>query len=369
MPTVETTAPAAVACDDLRIAFGDTVAVDGLDLVVAPGKVTALLGPSGCGKTTTLRAIAGFVTPQAGRVFLHGSLVASPGQCVPPERRRVGMVFQDYALFPHLTVAENVAYGLRSRPDRARRIAEVLALVGLSDLGHRRPGELSGGQQQRTALARALAPDPEVILLDEPFSNLDAGLRSAVRSDVREILRRAGATAIVVTHDQEEALSLADEVAVMSSGRVHQVAAPHTLYTRPADRFVASFVGDADLLPGRRVDRHTVETPLGRLPTLEPVTATIVDVVIRPESLRLTPDDGGPCEVQEVTYFGHDQLVRVLLNDGTSVRSRLGPEPTLRPGERVRVELDGAVVAFADGQRTQTIHHATELVDVHGDRS
>ncbi len=337
----------AVACVDVRKIFGTTVAVDGFDLAVPRGQITALLGPSGCGKTTVLRLIAGFERPDAGCIALDGRLVATPQRMVPAEQRRVGMVFQDYALFPHLTVAGNVAYGLQALPktERRRRLAAAIELVGLNGLEDRLPTALSGGQQQRVALARALAPAPEVVLLDEPFSNLDASLRATVRADVRAILKAAEATAVFVTHDQEEALSLADEVAVMRAGRVHQVADPHTIYTRPADRFVATFVGDADLLPAERLGRFRVRTALGELPTASEVTAPQVHVVLRPESLRIT--EHGPAIIEGVTYFGHDQLVQLRLPDGTPIRSRLGPEPVVRPGDRVGVDVAGAVVALA----------------------
>jgi len=338
----------ALACVGLRKTFGETVAVDHVDLEVPRGSLTSLLGPSGCGKTTMLRMIAGLITPDGGRIDIDGRTVTGPAVSVPPERRNVGLVFQDYALFPHLSVGRNVAYGLSHLPrrDRAPRIAEVLDLVGLGGHADRLPAALSGGQQQRVALARALAPAPDLILLDEPFSNLDAALRAAVREDVRAILQAADATAIFVTHDQEEALSLTDRVAVMHAGRLHQVADPQTLYTKPATRFVAEFVGEADILPGRRAGRFLVDTPLGRLPTAAPLDADSLAVVIRPESLRLRPRPDGQAEVTAISYFGHDQLVQVKLGDGYVLRARRGPRLDIDRGTRVDIQVDGAVVAF-----------------------
>ena len=325
--------------------FGAVAAVDGVDLEVATGELLALLGPSGCGKTTTLRLAAGFEHPDAGTVTLGGEVVAGPERFVAPERRRIGVVFQDYALFPHLSVAGNVGYGVRDRTRRPSRVAEMLDLVGLADKARRRPHELSGGEQQRVAIARALAPDPAIVLLDEPFSNLDAALRVRVRDEVRDILTAAGATAVFVTHDQEEALSLADRVAVMSSGRLLQVGAPNELYEQPADRFVAMFVGDADLLPGE-FDGTRVTTALGaHLPT-RALPHGPVGVVLRPECLRLRLDGSGPGAIRRITYFGHDQVLEVALLDGGRVHARIGPGSSLRVGDRVAVSIVGGVVAF-----------------------
>jgi len=330
----------------LRKAFGAVAAVDGLDLEVREGDVCALLGPSGCGKTTTLRLVAGFDHPDAGSVVLRGTEVARPGHFVAPERRRVGVVFQDYALFPHLDVAANIGYGVRDRAQRRARVAAMLDLVGLEDKADRLPHQLSGGQQQRVALARALAPEPELVLLDEPFSNLDAALRAHVRTEVRAILRAASATAVFVTHDQEEALSLADRVAVMRAGRILQVDPPGALYAHPTDRFVATFVGDADIVNGR-ADAGRALTALGVLPLADPDGITgDVDVALRPERVRLRLDGSGSGVVHDITYFGHDQLVAVTLDDGEHVRARMGPARELEPGDRVSVAVTGAVAAF-----------------------
>ncbi|MDQ3346072.1 MAG: ABC transporter ATP-binding protein, partial [Chloroflexota bacterium] len=242
-------------------AFDDVIAVDGVDLDVRRGEFLSVLGPSGCGKTTLLRLVAGFERPDSGGIEIGGRVVAGPRRHLPPEQRHIGMVFQESALFPHLDVAGNIGFGLPRR-DRESRIAELVALVGMAGLQRRMPHELSGGQQQRVALARALAPHPALILLDEPFSSLDATLRSQLRVDVREILRSAGATTLFVTHDQGEALEISDRVAVMRAGRIEQVSTPAELYLRPVNRFVAGFVGEANLLPGE-VRHGEVETLVG----------------------------------------------------------------------------------------------------------
>ncbi len=340
--------PPALVCAGLVKRYGDTLAVDGVDLEVPRGSLTALLGPSGCGKTTVLRMVAGLLTPDDGTIRIDDREVNGPTTAVPPERRNVGLVFQDYALFPHLNVQRNVTYGLRELPrrDRRHRAEQALELVGLTGYGRRMPTELSGGQQQRVALARALAPSPDLILLDEPFSNLDAALRQTVREDVRTILHAAEQTAVFVTHDQEEALSLADRVAVMQQGRVHQIDTPQALYTRPATRFVAEFVGDADVLPGTRAGRYLVDTPIGRLATSTALECTDTAVVIRPESLRLHRAGDGIATVEAISYFGHDQLVLVELADGRQLHARRGPRLDLERGDRVRLEVDGPVVAF-----------------------
>jgi iron(III) transport system ATP-binding protein len=324
--------------------YGPVRAVKDLDLAVTRGEILALLGPSGCGKTTTLRLIAGFESPGSGTVEIDGRTVTGPGINVPPEKRRVGMVFQDYALFPHLSVEQNVAYGLLSRKKRKGRVAEVLALAHLNGLGDRMPHELSGGQQQRVALARALAPEPAVVLLDEPFSNLDASLRVRVRSEMREILRDAGATAVFVTHDQEEALSLADEVAVMMDGVVVQSAPPETLYHHPATREVASFVGEANFLPGTVENGH-VSCALGDIPILGDSEGE-VEVMLRPEALVLRALPNGQATVEDKEFYGHDQLLKLRLDSGVTLRARLVGGPGFEPGERVAVGVWGSAVVF-----------------------
>jgi len=341
----------AVTCTGLRRSYGPVTALHGLDLDVEKGELLAVLGPSGCGKTTLLRLIAGFERPNAGVIDVGGVVVAGKGSFIPPERRHVGIVVQDHALFPHLTVEGNVGYGLSRRrveaEDRRARVAEVLDLVGLSGLGGRYPAELSGGQQQRVAIARALAPRPGVILLDEPFANLDAALRFRIRAEVRDILQAAGATGLLVTHDQEEALSLADRVAVMEGGRVLQVGTPDELYRRPVHPFVARFVGGSGLVPGIS-DGHAVDTVAGRLPVADPPAPPGPCLaVVRPDAVELGVPAGGPsATVAAVAYLGHTQIVDVRLDDGTTVRSRMPADRTFCAGELVGVSVTSPVVVF-----------------------
>ncbi|MGH2663513.1 MAG: ABC transporter ATP-binding protein [Actinomycetota bacterium] len=323
--------------------FGSVRALSGFDLQVRRGSIMALLGPSGCGKTTALRVIAGLERPDAGEVEVGGLPVAGPGHFVRPEDRRVGMVFQDWALFPHLTVWQNVAFGLP--PGAEERVRETLTLVRLESLEDRMPHELSGGQQQRVAVARALAPSPEVILLDEPFSNLDAPLRSALRAEVHDVLRAARATAVFVTHDQEEALAIADEVAVMSRGRILQTGSPPEVYEAPSEAEVASLVGDVNLVAAV-VSSGMVETPLGAVPVAGEADGP-VRVLIRPESIQVTPDPAGRAVVSGVEFYGHDQMVAVRLPDGRTLRARpFGSRPDLHEGGRVRLALTGSLRIF-----------------------
>jgi iron(III) transport system ATP-binding protein len=334
----------------LRKSYGDVLAVDGLDLEIEPGATCALLGPSGCGKTTTLRLIAGLEEPDAGSVEIGDETVSTPQRSLPPERRRIGMVFQDYALFPHLDVAGNVGYGLGRRPD-GERVEAMLATVGLGGLGGRHPHELSGGQQQRVALARALIAEPQAVLLDEPFSNLDAGLREKVRREVREILEAQGVTSVFVTHDQEEALSVADVVAVVNEGRIEQVGTPEEVYSRPATRWVAGFLGEIEVLPGTARD-GAVECELGNLHHRDGLEGE-VDVLIRPESLAVgTVEPADRRGSQEATvvarnFYGHDQLLELRLPSGRVVRARRLGFPAWHPGDRVRVWIDGPADVLA----------------------
>ena len=334
----------ALRCTNLSRRFAGVTAVNEASLEVEAGTLLALLGPSGCGKTTLLRLIAGLDRPHTGAIEVGGRTVEAAKVHVPPERREVGLVFQEYALFPHLCVADNVAFGLPRGHDRVDRVQDMLAQVGLDGLGERMPHELSGGQQQRVALARALAPGPRLIMLDEPFSNLDPALREDVRREVRRVLRAANATAIIVTHDQEEALSLADEVAVMMDGRILQQAPPAELYRRPASRRVAEFVGDINVIEGRAIGRAVV-CDLGTISVVDDLYGP-ADVLIRPEALQLTEDQGGQAVAVGRSFFGHDQMINLRFDSGLQLSSRVGPTFTFRRGARVRVQLNGDVLAF-----------------------
>jgi iron(III) transport system ATP-binding protein len=345
--------PQAVTVTGVSKAFAGTPVLRGVSVAVAPGSMVALLGPSGCGKTTLLRIVAGLEIPDAGEVRVGDRLLSGPSVQVPPEKRRVGMVFQDWALFPHLTVARNVAYGLPKvdRAERGRRVAAALELVGLTGLGDRLPGTLSGGQQQRVALARALAPQPSVLLLDEPFSNLDTSLRVQVRTEVHRLLVGLGVTTVFVTHDQEEAFVLGDEVAVMDAGRIVQQATPADLYRAPATPWVAGFVGDANLVPGR-ASAGTASTALAEVPLApaagdpSPTPEGDVVVLVRPEELTL--DGGGRATIELVEFYGHDTVYVVRLPDGVSVRVRQGSAPRFARGDAVTVSYVGPpTVAYA----------------------
>ncbi|MCZ7588349.1 MAG: ABC transporter ATP-binding protein [Gaiella sp.] len=330
----------AIRLDGVTKRFGDVVAVRGANLDVDGGEIVAILGPSGCGKTTLLRAIAGFERPDGGVVEIGGRSVASDGAWVPPEDRGVGMVFQDYALFPHLTVTENVGFGLPRR-DRTRRVPALLALVELCGLGGRYPHELSGGQQQRVALARALAPAPRVVLLDEPWSNVDPQLRAELRDEVASVLRPLRVTALLVTHDREEAFSLADRIALMRDGGIVQVGTSEELYFAPADRWAAEFLGAGNLLPGR-ARSGSVETPIGVFPCNG--AAGQVEVLVRPELVALAPDPHGAGEVVAREFRGHDVFYRVLVG-GVEVVSQRPSNEVVPLGARVEVRLHEGRVA------------------------
>ena len=338
----------AVQCTGVTKAFGNVQAVDNLDLEVGEGQILALLGPSGCGKTTALRLIAGFEQPGTGTISVNGSSVAGPGVWVPPERRKIGMVFQDGALFPHLTVEQNVAYGLHQREGRRERVAEVLRLVGMGELLTRMPHELSGGQQQRLALARALAPEPDVLLLDEPFSNLDPHLRHQVRRDVLEILHQSNSTAIFVTHDQEEALLLGDIIGVMQEGKLVQVGPPEDVFHRPASHFVAEFIGTADFVPGR-MDEEGMVTEIGVFSTEDRLPPGVhAEVMLRPSDVAIGPCNEGTGEVVDRTFKGTHYLYSVALPSGMVLHSLQDHSAYYRKGERVSIGLaaDRTVTAY-----------------------
>jgi iron(III) transport system ATP-binding protein len=318
-----------------------------VDLNVPEGTLTAILGASGSGKTTLLRIVVGFVEPDAGTVRVGGTAVAEAGRVhVAPDKRGIGYVAQEGALFPHLTVAQNVGFGLpRSDRKHAARTVEALELVGLDETyGPRRPHELSGGEQRRVSLARALAPQPRLVLLDEPFSGLDAHLRTETRDAVLAALEAEGATAVLVTHDQGEALSMGREVGVLRAGRLVQTAAPATLYREPVSLDVARFVGDAVVLAGT-VSDSTVECALGRLPLRGSATAGPVQVMIRPEQIRLAPG-GVPADVTGHSYFGPETVVRLQLRDGTPVLVRTLDPGVPAPGDEVGLVVDDAVTVY-----------------------
>ena len=323
------------------------LAVNTVSLEVPPGQFVALLGPSGCGKSTTLRLLAGLEYPDAGEVWLANRCVAGKQSWVPPEDRQVGLVFQDYALFPHLNVGDNIAFALHHRPraQRRRLVDELLELVGLEGLARRYPHQISGGQQQRVALARALAADPAVVLLDEPFSNLDTALRSNTREEVRAILKAAGTTALLVTHDQEEALSLADTVAVMFAGALVQVDSPRAVYLRPASRAVATFVGAASFVPGE-AHGDVVHCVLGNLPLAVPAGGP-VEVLLRPEAIRLQADAQGNARVSAVRFFGSYQRIQLRLADGTQLAAQLPAQHALAVDTPATVTVQGPVMAYA----------------------
>ena len=330
---------AAICLRDVTRRFGSVEAVRCVDLEVAGGEILGILGPSGCGKTTLLRLIAGFERPDGGSVEIGGRLVAG-ASWVAPERRGVGMVFQDYALFPHRTVAENVGFGL-PRNGRAAQVAEMLDLVGLRGFAHRYPHGLSGGQQQRVALARALAPSPSLMLLDEPWSSVDPVLRGDLRDEVMAILRSAGMTTLLVTHEQEEAFSVADRVALMRAGEIMQCAPPEELYYAPADRWAARFVGEANFLPGRP-GLSGIETPLGELIGS---CEGEVEVLLRPELVGLELADDGPGEVVLREFRGHDVFYRVLLGDGTIVCAQRPSNEIVPFGARVRLQPQAGTIS------------------------
>lgn len=341
---------ARVALKGVSRSFGATRAVRDLSFAVEAGEFFSLLGPSGCGKTTALRLIAGLERPDSGKVLVGDEVVAGEGRWLGPERRGVGVVFQDYALFPHLTVGRNVAFGLKgwSRHDARARVAELLALTGLEGLEKRYPHELSGGQSQRVALARSMAPAPGVMLLDEPFSNLDADLREELRIETRRILKEQGATAILVTHEQEEAFSLSDHVGVLEHGCLQQVGRPSDIYRRPATRFVADFLGKGDFLPGV-VENRSVTTAIGVFPLDDAKwrAGSKVELMLRPGDVDFAPDPDGAAVITEVRFLGASAMYELTMPDGLKLRSLKSSARILPPGTRGRLKIDVAhIVVF-----------------------
>ncbi len=331
--------------NDMHCRFDDTTVVDGLSLHMQPGCLACLLGPSGCGKTTVLRAIAGFQPIVSGEIKLNGRLVSSHNVQVPPEKRGLGMVFQDYALFPHLSVANNIGFGLRGKSVKERtRIADkLLELVGMESHGKRYPHELSGGQQQRIALARALAPKPGLLLLDEPFSNLDVELRERLATDVRAILKSQGTAALFVTHDQHEAFVMGERIGVMHQGRIRQWDTAINLYYEPAERFVADFIGQGRLIEGRMVNANSVQTPLG---TIEVNRAypwrdgTAVDVLLRPNDIVISRESNIRCRILDRAFKGADTLYTLALANGDDVLSLASSHQDYSVGQEIGVAVN-----------------------------
>jgi iron(III) transport system ATP-binding protein len=334
---------------NLHHAYGDQAVVRGLSFALPRGAIGCLLGPSGCGKTTVLRCIAGFEAVQEGEIRLNGKVVSRAGAAVPPEKRRIGMVFQDYALFPHLRIADNIAFGLHraGTDERAGRLRELAELVRLSEVLWKYPHEISGGQQQRVALARALAPRPELLLLDEPFSNLDVELRERLSLEVRDIIRASGATAILVTHDQHEAFAMADEIGVLHQGRIQQWDSAYNLYHRPANRFVADFVGQGVFLPAKPRGANELEIELGVLKSEKAAAAGAVEVLLRPDDV--VHDDAAPTQAEVVhkAFRGAEILYTLRLASGRKVLALVPSHHNHALGERIGIRLDvDHVVAF-----------------------
>jgi iron(III) transport system ATP-binding protein len=353
------TPPVLLALSDLHQAYGGHEVVRGLSFTLARGAIGCLLGPSGCGKTTVLRCIAGFEPVTRGEIVLNGQVVSTRGVTVPPEKRRIGMVFQDYALFPHLSVAENIGFGLHGVPrgDRARRVAELVDAVGLSGLAQTFPHELSGGQQQRVALARALAPQPDLLLLDEPFSNLDVDMRERLGLEVRDIIKRTRTTAVLVTHDQQEAFAIADEIGIMHEGRIEQWDMAYNLYHRPANRFIADFVGQGVFLPGSVLNPREVAIELGTLSGDIPHQCEIgcdacgkgcqVEVLLRPDDIVHDDASALQAEVVHKAFRGAEILYTLRLESGRRVLALVPSHHNHALGERIGIRLDvDHVVAF-----------------------
>ena len=334
--------PLLLSLRNLGCGYRGQAVVRDLNLHLNAGDIGCLLGPSGCGKTTTLRAIAGFESVQQGEISLAGEVISRAGFTLAPEKRRVGMVFQDYALFPHLTVAQNVAFAIRQHPQREQITRELLELVKLESLGQRYPHELSGGQQQRVALARALAPDPQLLLLDEPFSNLDGELRRKLSQEVREILKARGISAILVTHDQQEAFAVSDHVGVFNEGRLQQWDTPYNLYHEPLTPFVASFIGQGYFIRGQLLSPDTVQTELGVIRgnrAYQWPIGSAVDVLLRPDDIVYAPGSELQARIVGKTFLGAATLYRLQLATGSLLESIFPSHADLEPGSHVGISI------------------------------
>ncbi|GAC1657420.1 MAG: ABC transporter ATP-binding protein [Candidatus Dormibacteraceae bacterium] len=350
-----------ITIEKLRKTYGAAVAVNDIDLVVADGEVLALLGPSGCGKTTTLQLLAGFLQPDGGLIRVGDRVLSSAFEVVPPERRNMSLIFQSYAVWPHKTVRENVAFGLQVRrvpkPRLAERILEVLKVVRMDELADRYPAELSGGQQQRVALARALVVEPEILLLDEPLSNLDANLREEMRFEIRRLHDQTGITMIYVTHDQGEAMVTADRIAVLNQGRVEQVGSPQEVYETPTTQFVASFIGRTNTLPGRLLEPGVVEfagIPLRAADQSGARVGDSVSVCVRPHQVFFNPPSDVPCNrlggrIVRQAYLGESRDYVIELDDMTRVRVQAPPNTTAEVGSVVDLFLPVAACRVVAG--------------------
>ncbi len=336
---------------DVAVAYDGTTVIEGVSLSLKPGEIGSLLGPSGCGKTSLLRAIAGFEPLSCGEIHLNERLVSQPGNSVPTEQRRVGMVFQDFALFPHLSVAKNVAFGLKNMDARQRdaRVNELLQLVGLGHLKDAHPHQLSGGQQQRIALIRAMAPRPDILLMDEPFSSLDTELREQLAREVRELLKRDGITAILVTHDQLEAFAMADVIGVVGEGQLHQWDTGYNIYHKPQNRFVADFIGQGVMLPGKVSEKLAIDTELGRIKGELPEgckPGCEIELLLRPDDVLHDDESTLRLEVKEKAFRGAEYLYTLALPSGQPILCLVQSHHNHKVGERIGITLDVEDIAL-----------------------